>query len=130
MLWNLSGKQIAILGVAFKPDTDDIRDAPALEVIDALLAEGAVVRLHDPVALNHVRDRYPDAIFCDDAEDALRGAHGVIVCTEWDEYRSIGPDQLQELLEYPVVVDARGIWEPEKLNAAGLEVASIGRPTP
>jgi len=130
MLWNLSGKQIAILGVAFKPETDDIRDAPALEVIDALLAEGAVVRLHDPVALGHVRDRYPDAVFCDDAEDALRGAHGVIVCTEWDEYRSIGPDQLQELLEYPVVVDARGIWEPEKLNAAGLEVASIGRPTP
>jgi UDPglucose 6-dehydrogenase len=130
MLWNLSGKQIAILGVAFKPETDDIRDAPALEVIDALLAEGAVVRLHDPVALGHVRERYPDAIFCDDAEDALRGAHGVIVCTEWDEYRSLGPDQLQELLEYPVVVDARGIWEPDKLTAAGLEVASIGRPTP
>ncbi|MDQ3431727.1 MAG: UDP-glucose/GDP-mannose dehydrogenase family protein [Actinomycetota bacterium] len=128
LLWNISGKQIAVLGVAFKPGTDDIRDAPALEVIDALLVEGAQVRLHDPVALDHVRDRYPDAVLCDKAEDALRGAHAVVTCTEWDEYRAIDADRLTDLLEYPVVVDARSVWDPDILTAAGLQVATVGRP--
>ena len=127
LLWNVSGKEIAILGVAFKPGTDDVRDAPALDVIDALRREGATVRLHDPVALDHVRQRYPDAVFCDKAEEALRGAHAVVVCTEWDEYRAITPARLLELLEYPVVVDARAIWDAAALTQAGLTVASVGR---
>jgi nucleotide sugar dehydrogenase len=127
LLWNLTSKDVAVLGVAFKPGTDDVRDAPALEVIDALLAEGANVRLHDPVAMDHVRERYPDVTFCDKAEDALRGAHAVVVCTEWDEYRAITPERLAELLEYPVVVDARAVWDPQALAAVGLSVASVGR---
>jgi UDPglucose 6-dehydrogenase len=126
LLWNLADKQIAVLGVAFKPGTDDVRDAPALEVIDALLAEGASVRLHDPVALDHVRDRYPTARCCDKAEDALSGAHAVVVCTEWDEYRAVSPERLAELLEYPIVVDARHVWPAAALRAAGLTVASVG----
>jgi UDPglucose 6-dehydrogenase len=128
LLWNVDGKRIAVLGVAFKPGTDDVRDAPALEVIDSLLAEGASVRLHDPVALDQVRSRYPDATFCDKAEDALRGAHAVVVCTEWDEYRAIAPERLAELLEYPIVVDARNLWPAGRLSAAGLTVAHVGRP--
>ena len=128
LVWNLPGKQVAILGVAFKPETDDVRDAPALEVIDSLIAEGASVRLHDPVALGHVRDRYPDAVFCDSAEDALEGAHAVVVCTEWEEYRRLSPERIAKLLEYPVVVDARNVWDPRALADAGLTVASVGRP--
>lgn len=128
LLWNLADKQIAVLGVAFKPGTDDVRDAPALDVIDALRAEGATVRLHDPVALDQVRSRYPDAVFCDKAEDALRGAHAVVVCTEWDEYRALRPERLAELLEYPVVVDARLIWDAGALAAAGISVARVGSP--
>ncbi|HEY8453899.1 MAG: UDP-glucose/GDP-mannose dehydrogenase family protein [Micromonosporaceae bacterium] len=128
LLWNLAGKEIAVLGVAFKPGTDDVRDAPALEVIDGLLAEGAKVRLHDPVALGNVRDRYPDAEFCDKAETALAGAHAVVVCTEWDEYRAITPERLAELLEYPIVVDARNVWPADELAKAGLTVAAVGRP--
>ena len=128
LLWNLAEKEIAVLGVAFKPGTDDVRDSPALTVIDGLLAEGARVRLHDPVALDHVRDRYPDAAFHDKAEDALRGAHAVVVCTDWDEYEAIAPERLAELLEYPVVVDARNIWGQDDLMAAGLTVASVGSP--
>ncbi|MGH8883961.1 MAG: UDP-glucose dehydrogenase family protein [Egibacteraceae bacterium] len=127
MLWNIADKEIAVLGVAFKPGTDDIRDAPALDVIDALIAEGARVRLHDPVALDHVRGRYADAVLCDKAEDALRGAHAVVVCTEWDEYRAITPSRLAELLTYPIVVDARHVWDARALAAGGLEVASVGR---
>jgi UDPglucose 6-dehydrogenase len=128
LLWNIHGKQIAVLGVAFKPDTDDVRDAPALDVIDALVAEGAHVRLHDPVALPHVRSRYPDATFAATAEQALTGAHAVVVCTEWDEYRKLTPDLIADRLTYPVVVDARNIWDPQALTAAGLTVASVGRP--
>jgi UDPglucose 6-dehydrogenase len=127
LVWNLADKEVAILGVAFKPGTDDVRDAPALDVIDALRAEGAHVRLHDPVALDHVRNRYPDATFCDKAEDALRGAHAVVVCTEWEEYQAITPERLYELLEYPVVVDARNAWNSALLTAAGLSVATVGR---
>ena len=128
LLWNVSNKEVAVLGVAFKPGTDDVRDAPALDVIDALRAEGANVRLHDPVALHAVRDRYPDVAMCDKVEDALRDAHAVVVCTEWDEYAAITPERLAELLEYPVVVDARSIWDADALRVAGLTVASVGRP--
>jgi len=128
-LWNISDKDIAVLGVAFKPGTDDVRDAPALDVIDELIAEGGSVRVHDPVALDHIRDRYPDVVLCDKAEDALRSAHAVVVCTEWDEYRAISPERLAELLTYPIVVDARNVWDPRALAAAGLEVAAVGRPT-
>jgi UDPglucose 6-dehydrogenase len=127
LLWNVSGHDIAVLGVAFKPGTDDIRDAPALDVIDGLLAEGANVRLHDPVALDHVRDRYPHVTMCDKAEDALRGARAVVVCTEWDEYRAISAERLRELLAYPIVIDARRVWDPAELTTAGLTVAGIGR---
>ncbi len=129
LLWNLSGKQIAVLGVAFKPGTDDVRDAPALDVIDALRAEGAHVRLHDPVALPAVRGRYEDVVLCDKAEEALEGAHAVVVCTEWDEYVRLTPERLAELLAYPVVVDARGVWDHDALRAAGLRVVTVGRPS-
>jgi UDPglucose 6-dehydrogenase len=128
LLWNLADKEIAVLGVAFKPGTDDIRDAPALDVIDGLITEDAKVRLHDPVALEHVRGRYPDATFCDKAEEALEGAHAVVVCTEWDEYRAITPERIASLLEYPIVVDARNVWRQDDLLAAGLTVASVGSP--
>ncbi|MBW3603144.1 MAG: UDP-glucose/GDP-mannose dehydrogenase family protein, partial [Actinobacteria bacterium] len=117
LVWNVADKDIAVLGVAFKPGTDDVRDAPALEVIDALCAEGARVRLHDPAALDQVRGRLPDVALCDKAEDALRGAHAVVVCTEWDEYRAITPGRLRELLEYPIVVDARNVWDVDALAA-------------
>jgi len=127
-IWNLSDKRIAILGLAFKPGTDDIREAPALDVIEELVSEGAVVRAHDPVAMDHVRRHYPDVEYFDKAESALEGAHALVVCTEWDEYRQIRPERIAQLLEYPVVIDARNIWDADALRAEGLTVASVGRP--
>ena len=127
-IWSLSGKRIAILGLAFKPGTDDIREAPALDVIEELVAEGAIVRAHDPVAVEHVRRYYPDVEYFDKAEGALEGAHAVVVCTEWDEYRELKPQRIAQLLEYPVVVDARNVWDVEALTAEGLIVSSVGRP--
>jgi UDPglucose 6-dehydrogenase len=127
-IWNLSGKRIAILGLAFKPGTDDIREAPALTVIDDLLTEGAVVRAHDPVAMDAVRRYYPDVEYFDKAEAALEGAHALVLCTEWDEYRALRPERIAQLLEYPVVVDSRNVWEVAALEKEGLTVASVGRP--
>jgi UDPglucose 6-dehydrogenase len=126
LVWNIADKEICVLGVAFKPGTDDVRDAPALDVIEALLAEGAKVRLHDPVALDSIKGRYPEVERFDKAEEALRGAHAVVLCTEWDEYRAIRAERLAELLEYPIVVDARNVWDPTELAAAGLTFASVG----
>ena len=133
LLWNIGDKEVAVLGVAFKPHTDDIRDAPALEVIESLIEEGTQVRLHDPVALPQVQDRWGDKVrLCASAEEAIAGAHAVVTCTEWPEYAEITPDQLSEWLEFPVVVDARNVWDPQGLMDAGLSVASVGRllPTP
>ena len=131
LLWNIGDKEVAVLGVAFKPHTDDIREAPALEVIDALVAEGTTVRVHDPVALKEVQGRWGDAVqLCETAEDAIRGAHAVVTCTEWPEYAEIEPARLAELLEFPVVVDARNVWDASALVAAGLNVASVGRQLP
>lgn len=128
MLWNIGDKTIAILGVAFKPHTDDIRDAPALDVIDALVKEGTTVRLHDPVAMSAVAGRWGnDVVLCDSAEEAIRGSHAVVTCTEWPEYAKIAPADLAEWLEFPVVVDARKVWDPDALTAEGLNVATVGR---
>jgi UDPglucose 6-dehydrogenase len=127
-IWNLSGKRIAILGLAFKPGTDDIREAPALDVIDDLLGEGALVRAHDPVAMEAVKRYYPDIEYFDKAEAALEGAHALVLCTEWHEYRELKPERIAQLLEYPVVVDGRNVWDVDALKAQGLTVASVGRP--
>ena len=130
LLWNLEGRTIAVLGLSFKPGTDDIRDAPALKVIEELQAEGANIRAHDPAAMPHVAELYPDITYCDKAEETLRDAHAVVVATEWDEYRDITPERIAELLAYPVVVDARNLWEAAALRSAGLTIARVGRPVP
>ena len=128
LMWNVADKEVAVLGLAFKPGTDDIRDAPAIDVIEDLRAEGATVRLHDPVALHQISDRWPDVVRCASAEEALEGAHAVVVATEWDEYRAIRPERLAELLTYPVVIDARAVWDPVALADAGLSAATVGQP--
>ena len=127
LLGSLEGATVAVLGVAFKAGTDDVRDAPALDVIEGLRAAGARVRLHDPLALPAVADRWPDVVLCDDAEAAVDGADAVVVATEWDQYRAIAPRRLRDLLARPFVVDARGVWDAEELAANGLTVARVGR---
>ena len=127
LLWNLEGRTVAVLGLAFKPGTDDIRDAPALRVIEDLLAEGATVRAHDPAAMPQVAKLVPDVVLCDKVEDALCDAHAVVVATEWDEYRDLSPVRVAELLTYPVVVDARNLWDEAEFSREGLTVVQVGR---
>jgi len=126
----LQGKTLAIWGLAFKPKTDDIREAPALALIDYLLAHGAQVRVHDPEALNNVRAKYGDKLtYCDKQLDTLSGADALAVMTEWAEFRHPDFARMRELLKSPLIFDGRNIYEPQQLKRAGFTYYSIGRQT-
>lgn len=124
----VKGLTMAIWGAAFKPRTDDIREAPALVLIDALLNAGAAVRLHDPEALDNVRARYGDKIvYSDRPYGALEGADGLAVLTEWQEFRQPDFDLMRKLLRNPVVFDGRNVYEPKSLAQHGFAYYGIGR---
>jgi UDPglucose 6-dehydrogenase len=130
-LWVLQGKTIAVLGLAFKPLTDDIRESPALRVVEELLKEGAAVRLYDPEAMPNARQVYAEApgrvVYCGSAYEAARGAHAVLIATEWDEFRTLNWKEVHGSMEVPVVVDGRNILDPSVMEEAGFEYFSMGR---
>jgi UDPglucose 6-dehydrogenase len=128
LLGTFEGKTVAVWGLAFKPLTDDIRDAPALKVIELLLKHGAKVRVHDPKAMNNVRKVFGDQIeYSDSHYQAAAGAHGVILMTEWREYRSPDFMYLKSIAPEVAVVDARNVWREEDALDAGIKYARIGR---
>jgi UDPglucose 6-dehydrogenase len=127
-IWNIDAKTIAVWGLAFKPDTDDLRDAPSLDVIPALQAEGAHVRAFDPAAAAAAKSEFPDAEICGDAMSAVEGADALVVLTEWREFRSVDLQQLKDALRRPVVVDGRNLWPIEAMAELGFTYLSFGRP--
>jgi UDPglucose 6-dehydrogenase len=127
-VWNLEGKRIALLGLAFKAGTDDVRGAPALALARRFADEGAVVVGHDPIAAAEARAAVPELEIADDVYDAVTGAHCVVVCAEWGEYRDLDLDRLRSLVAYPIVVDGRNVLDPVRAEAAGLTYLPVGRP--
>jgi len=126
---HLSGKKIAVWGLAFKPETDDIREAPALYLIDELLNMGAQVRAYDPEAMDNVRRRLGDRIeYASDPYDALKDADGLVIATEWNAFRNPDFDKMAEALPSKLIFDGRNIYEPEKMDQLGWTYYSIGRP--
>jgi UDPglucose 6-dehydrogenase len=126
----LAGKTLAIWGLAFKPRTDDIREAPALALIDALLAEGVKLRVHDPEAMKNVKAIYGDQlVYCDRPYGALEGAHGLVIVTEWQEFRNPDFELMRRLLAEPVIFDGRNLYTPGQPVEAGFTYYSIGRKT-
>jgi UDPglucose 6-dehydrogenase len=124
----LKEKTLAVWGLAFKPRTDDIREAPALALIDALLAEGAQVRVHDPEALANARAIYGDKlVYCDRPYGALEGADGLAIVTEWQEFRNPDFEVMRRLLREPVIFDGRNLYEPKTLAGHGFTYYPIGR---
>ena len=123
----LAGRTIAVLGLSFKPETDDIRESPALEIVEALLAGGAQVRAFDPAAMPACRHRWPEVTFCDETYEAADGADGIVIVTEWNQFRALELDRLRKLLTQPLIVDLRNIYEPARIRAAGFTYVSIGR---
>lgn len=127
---DIAGKKIAIWGLAFKPETDDIREAPALAIIDLLLAAGAEVRAYDPQASANVRKFYPQAnkiTLVDEKYQALDGADALLIATEWSEFVGADLKQIKQLLRMPLVLDGRNIFTPEQMKKAGFTYYSVGR---
>jgi len=127
---SVDGKTIAILGLTFKPNTDDMRDAPSLDIVPALLAAGAAVRAFDPEGMGEARALLPDIAYCEDAYDAMSGADAVVILTEWNEFRALNLDRVRSVLSAPVMVDLRNVYNPADMVAAGFRYVSVGRPTP
>jgi UDPglucose 6-dehydrogenase len=126
---SVRGKTIAVLGLTFKPETDDMRDAPSIPVVGRLVEDGATVRAFDPEGMEQARPLLPPSVaYCRDALDAATGADLLIVITEWNEFRAIDPARLREAMRGNLVIDLRNLYEPAAMRAAGFRYQSIGRP--
>ncbi|HTG09803.1 MAG TPA: UDP-glucose/GDP-mannose dehydrogenase family protein [Candidatus Eisenbacteria bacterium] len=124
----LEDKTIAVLGLAFKPNTDDMREAKSLEVVRLLHAAGVEIRAYDPVAMDNAKPLMPEGVvFCESAYEAAAGADGVALLTEWNEFKYLNLDRLRGLLRHRLIFDARNLYEPERMRRLGFEYYSIGR---
>ncbi|HEV2854696.1 MAG TPA: UDP-glucose/GDP-mannose dehydrogenase family protein [Thermoanaerobaculia bacterium] len=127
-LEGFDGKTVAVLGLSFKPNTDDIRESPALPIVQALLDGGATVRAFDPEAMPACRPLFPDVTFTKDAYEAAEGADAIVIVTEWNQFRKLDLYRLQGLLRQRLVIDLRNLYEADAMAAEGFRYVSIGRP--
>jgi UDPglucose 6-dehydrogenase len=123
----IADKTVAILGLAFKQNTDDIREAPALDIIAALHEAGARVRAYDPQATEQARPMLPDVTFCQNAYACAEGASALVIVTEWDAFRALDLDRVKQALSEPVVVDLRNMYSPSDMRKRGFRYSSVGR---
>ena len=124
---DLKGKTVALLGLTFKPNTDDMRDAPSLDVAPALMAAGATVQAFDPEGMHEASKMLDGVVFRDGPYDAVEGADAVVILTEWDQFRALDLDRVKLLLKQPVMVDLRNVYRPDDMRARGFRYSSIGR---
>ena len=125
---DLTGKTVAVLGLAFKPNTDDMRDAPSLTIIPRLQDKGAIIHAYDPESMDEAKDLLKDVTYMDGPYRCLDGADALVIITEWDEFRALNLHRVKSALTAPNVVDLRNIYQPEAMRAAGFNYTSIGRP--
>ncbi len=126
---SVRGKTIAVLGLTFKPETDDMRDSPSLPIVSRLAGDGAAIRAFDPEGMDQARPMMPDSIaWCHDALDAATGADATVLITEWNEFRALSPTRLREAMRGQILVDLRNAWDPVAMRQAGFVYHGIGRP--
>jgi UDPglucose 6-dehydrogenase len=124
----LDGRAVAVLGLAFKPNTDDMREAKSIEVVERLLELGASVRAYDPVAMPAAVRILPATVtYCESPYEAAAGADAVVLVTEWNEFKFLNLERLRAAMRRPIVFDGRNVWEPERMRRLGFEYHSIGR---
>ncbi len=126
-LWVLRGKTLAVWGLAFKPDTDDVRFAPALNIVRRLLAEGASIRAYDPQAMQRAKDELPDITYCLTHYEAAQKADAILVLTEWDEFRNPDWGMLANTVAHPLLIDGRNLYSADEVTAHGFEYVCIGK---
>ena len=124
---SLKGKTVGVLGLTFKPNTDDMRDAPSLDIVPALQAQGARVQAFDPEGGHEARQLLRDVDFKDDAYGAAEGADVLVIVTEWDQFRALDLDRIKLIMKAPVMVDLRNIYQPADMRARGFAYTSVGR---
>ena len=127
-LWVVRGKQIGVLGLAFKPNTDDIRFAPAIELINQLLQEGARIRAYDPEAMERARHVLPQIEYAKSAYEAAENSEALVIATEWDEFRKLDWERVRDAMARPLILDGRNLLSPQEMKALRFEYRSIGRP--
>jgi UDPglucose 6-dehydrogenase len=129
-LWTLKGKRLAVLGLAFKNGTDDVRESPAIAIVKALIREGSSIVAYDPAAMQRAAQEFPcDTIqFAASAYEAMDGADACLILTEWEDFAALDVNRIKNLLRYPIVIDGRNLFKPAQMEAAGIHYYSIGRP--
>ncbi|MBP02868.1 MAG: UDP-glucose 6-dehydrogenase [Rhodospirillaceae bacterium] len=125
---SVDGKVIAILGLTFKPNTDDMRESPALDIISKLVSKGATVRVFDPGGMQQAKILMPELVYCEDEYDAMLGANALAIVTEWNQFRNLDLVRVKSLLSDPVIIDYRNIYSPNDMYRAGFKYTCIGRP--
>jgi UDPglucose 6-dehydrogenase len=124
---SVAGKTVAVLGLTFKPNTDDMRDSPSLAIVPALQQAGATIRAFDPEGMAEARKLMPDLTYCDNSYATMEQADALVLVTEWNEFRALDLERVKTLLKTPTVVDLRNIYKPGDMAAAGFDYFSIGR---
>jgi UDPglucose 6-dehydrogenase len=127
MLWNLRDKKIGVLGLAFKPNTDDMRFAPSITIIRELQRQGATIKAFDPVSMDRAKEIMPDIEYCEDAYATAKGVDAIALLTEWDVFKELDLEKIKGLMRQPVFFDGRNVFEPEKMAAMGFIYKGIGR---
>lgn len=127
---NLRGKSVAVLGMTFKPNTDDMRDAPSIPLITALQDMGAIVSAFDPVGMEQAKKVLEGVTFCDDAYTCAKGAHALVIVTEWEQFRALDLKEMAAIMATPVIVDLRNIYSPDEVSRNGFLYCGVGRPQP
>jgi UDPglucose 6-dehydrogenase len=127
-LGDLQGKTVGVLGLSFKPNTNDLREAPALTIVGALLEAGCAVRAFDPAALEEATRLLPAITPCADPYEAALGSDAVVIITEWNQFRNLDLDRLKAALRQPVLIDLRNVYEPDRVARMGFRYISVGRP--
>ena len=127
LVGDLSGKNIGVLGLSFKPETDDMRESPAIEIINAMTSRGARVKAYDPVAMDEARHYIESIEYAIDEYDAIRGADALVIITEWNQFRALDMEKVKSLLKSPKIVDLRNIYEPGDMRELGFEYIGVGR---
>lgn len=127
MLGDISGKTIAILGLAFKQNTDDIRESPALEIIKMLLEKDAIIKCFDPMAMENTKKILPEIVYCSDEYEAVQNSDALVILTEWNQFRNLNLLKINKLLTTPIIVDLRNLYEPDKVKELGFHYVGIGR---
>jgi len=126
-IWIIKGKTLGVLGLSFKPDTDDIRFSPSLKIIKELLNAGAIIKTYDPKAMNKVKEIFPDIIYCDNAMETAKDSDALIIVTEWQEFKELDYAKIKSLMKRPLVFDGRNMLDKNKMLNLDFEYIGIGR---